>query len=28
VANLESSRDGTHPPLGLGSLGCDAAHAL
>jgi hypothetical protein len=28
VANLESSRDGTHPPLGRGSLGRHAAHAL
>jgi hypothetical protein len=28
VANLESSRDGTNPPLGCGSLRCDASHAL
>ena len=28
VANLESSRDGTHPPLGRGSLGCNAPHAI
>ena len=28
VTNLESSRDGTHSPLGCGSLGCHAAHTL
>jgi len=28
VADLESSRDGTHAPLGCGSLRCHAPHAL
>ena len=28
VVNLESSRDGTHSPLGGGSLGCHATHTF